>query len=129
LHDKCERMFLGWKNDPDFPKAFNIVTLIDHMDRTIPGVRARYDHLSEFAHPNWSGVSGLFSSPDHAKYTTQFGRGLRTPNNRKEMASNLLVASLDLFESAYNSISDTLPEFLAELEPLPAGPEERIVDG
>jgi hypothetical protein len=59
LHDQFKRMHFGWKNDPDFPKAFNVLTMIDHLDKKIPGVRGRYDHLSEFAHPNWSGVSGL----------------------------------------------------------------------
>jgi hypothetical protein len=36
LHDQFKRMHLGWKNDPDFPKAFNILTMIDHLDKKIP---------------------------------------------------------------------------------------------
>jgi hypothetical protein len=114
LHDKFHRMRLGWKNDPDFPKAFNIITIIEHMDKKLPGLKARYDHLSEFAHPNWSGIAGLFSSTDYENNTTHFGRGLGKSGS-KENASILLATSLDLFEYAYNSISDTLPEFLEEL--------------
>ena len=119
LRDKLDRMLLGWKKDPEFPEAFNVNTLISHMDRQIPGIKARYDNLSEFAHPNWSGVAGLFSATDKNKYTTHFGRRLRgNHQGTKEMASILLAGSLDLFEHAYNSISETLPKFLAELEPL-----------
>jgi hypothetical protein len=118
LHDTLRRMHLGWKNDPEFdpefPEKINILTIIAHMDKKLPGVKARYDHLSEFAHPNWSGVAGLFSSTDYQNYSTDFGRGLRT-SGQKENASILLATSLDLFEYAYNSISDTLPEFLEEL--------------
>jgi hypothetical protein len=122
LHDTLDKMLLGWKNDPAFPQAFNILTTINHMDRQFPGVRARYDELSEFAHPNWSGVLGLFSVTDHETYTTQFGRGLRrTPSAAKETAGAALTAYLELFEHAYNSISDTLPEFLEELRLSEAG--------
>jgi hypothetical protein len=118
LQDKFERMLLGWKNDPEFPQAFNIQTMIDHMARKIPEVRTRYDQLSEFAHPDWSGVLGLFSVTNRTTYTTLFGRGLRrTPAAAKEQAAGTLHAFLELFEHAYNSISDELPNYLRELEP------------
>lgn len=119
LDDKLQKMLLGWKSDPDFPRAFNILTMIDHLDQQFHGVRGRYDELSEFAHPNWSGAFGLFSVTDCETYITQFGRGLRrTPSAAKEIAATALRAYIELFEQAYNSISDTLPEFIAELEPL-----------
>jgi hypothetical protein len=119
LDDKFEKLLLGWKADPNFPQAFNILTLIDHLDQQFHGVRARYDELSEFAHPNWSGAFGLFAITDCETYITQFGRGLRrTPSAAKEIAATALRAYLELFERAYDSISDTLPEFIAELEPL-----------
>jgi hypothetical protein len=119
LDDKFEKMLLGWKSDFDFPRSFNILTMIAHLDQQFRGVRARYDELSEFAHPNWSGVFGLFSVTDGETYITQFGRGLRrTPSAAKEIAATALRAYLELFEHAYNSISDILPEFIAELEPL-----------
>jgi hypothetical protein len=119
LRDKFEKMLLGWKNDPDFPKAFNILTMVDHMNKQFPDVRDRYDELSEFAHPNWSGVFGLFSSTDRETGTTKFGRGLRqTPSAAKKTAAAALRGFLELFEQVYNWISDTLPEFIAELEPL-----------
>jgi hypothetical protein len=114
LHDQFRRMHFGWKNDPEFPRAFNILTLIDHLDKKLPGLRGRYDGLSEFAHPNWSGVCGLFSSIDRKNYVTHFGRALRAPHP-KNICCVLLVTSLELFEHAYNSISDTLPKYLEEL--------------
>jgi len=118
LRTILNRMLFGWKNDEEFPEAINVNTLIDRMDKHILGVRARYATLSEFAHPNWSGVAGLFSSSDRANYTTSFGRALRGHESKKEMASALLAGSLELFEYAYNAISDALPKFIAELEPL-----------
>jgi hypothetical protein len=75
--------------------------------------------LSEFAHPNWSGVFGLFSVIDPETYTTEFGRGLRkTPSDAKEIAATALRGYLELFEQVYNSISNSLPKFIEELEPI-----------
>jgi hypothetical protein len=119
LDDKFEKMLLGWKTDPDFPRSVNSLTMIDHMDRQFHGVRERYDELSEFAHPNWSGVFGLFSVIDSETYTTKFGRGLRkTPSDAKEIAATALRGYLELFEQVYNSISNSLPKFIEELEPI-----------
>jgi hypothetical protein len=92
--------------------------MIGHMEKQIPGVQERYNQLSEFAHPNWSGVLGLYSVTDRSAYITTFGRGLRrTPSAAKEQAAMTLCAFLELFEHAYNSISDNLPGYLEELEP------------
>lgn len=119
LCNNFEKMLLGWKDDPEFPLAFNILTALDHMDKQFPGVRDRYNELSEFAHPNWSGVSGLFSVIDRETGTAKFGRGLRrTPAAAKETAAAALRGYLELFEQVYKWISDTLPKFIAELEPL-----------
>jgi hypothetical protein len=87
LHSELEKMMIGWKDDPDFPKSVNVLTMITHMDRQFPGVRARYDELSETAHPNWNGVFGLYAMIDRAAYTAQFGRGLRkTTSAGREIA-------------------------------------------
>jgi hypothetical protein len=121
LHDRFEKILLGWKTDRDLPQAFNVLTMIDHNDRRSPGVKVkeRYDELSEFAHPNWCGVFGLFSNIDPETYTVQFGRGLRrTPSAAKETAASALSGYLKLFEQLYNRISDILPEFIKEQEAL-----------
>src|SRR5205823_700286 len=47
--DKLDRMLFGWKKEPDFPEAFNVNTLIDHLEKQIPGIKERYATLSEFA--------------------------------------------------------------------------------
>ncbi len=118
LQSTALRMITGWKNDPEFPEAINVITLIQHMEKKIPGAQKSYDALSEFAHPNWSGVAGLFAEIDHAAYLTRFGRDWEKRKHARQLATNLLVASLDIFCDSYNRIAEELPKYLAELTPL-----------
>jgi hypothetical protein len=118
MHDTVVRMGVGWKGDPEFPEAVNILTLVGRMEKKIPGTRKAYDSLSEFAHPNWSGVAGLFAENDHEKFLTRFGRGWEKRDYARQSTANLLVASLHIFCSSYNEISEELPNYLAELTPL-----------
>jgi hypothetical protein len=90
--------------------------LLERMDKTVRGVRKSYDTLSEMAHPNWRGVFGMYANTDEAKFTAHFGGGLRPTDGTKGAIVNALLGALDLFELAYNRISDEMPEFLAELE-------------
>jgi len=50
--------------DRPFPPAKNVLTVIDKMKKFVPEVRAHYDMLSEYAHPNHSGHFGAFGSLD-----------------------------------------------------------------
>jgi hypothetical protein len=104
---RFEQMLLGSKN------------MIAHLDKQFPGVKDGYDQLSEFVHPNWSGVFGIFSMTDWRTHTTKFTGDARDMAAKemaaKDIASILLAGSLDLFLRGYNSISDGLPEFVREL--------------
>jgi hypothetical protein len=117
LHEDLSRMWLGSKNDPAMPQAFNILTMIDHLDREIPNVRQSYDMLSEAAHPNWTGVAGLYCQTDYEQHIGRFGRGLRGDHNAVA-AAGLLLGALGLFQHAYNGFGEVLPIWLAELTPI-----------
>jgi len=116
LSEILVRMLVGSRLWPDGPQALQILSCIDRMDKTVPGARKSYDILSEIAHPNWRGVFGMYANTDDAKFTAHFGRGLRLTDGTKGAIVNALIGALDLFELAYNRISDEMPEFLAELE-------------
>jgi hypothetical protein len=116
LSDLLMRMLAGSAQWPEAPKPIHVMECLRNMDKKIPGVLSGYNSLSEMAHPNWSGVGGLYSKDDRVNYTTYFGRALRGADNRRAMITNALLGSLDAFEYAYNRISDLLHTFLGELE-------------
>jgi len=125
LDDTLMKLLLGWKmpGEGETPAAINILTLIDQLDKRIGGgVRHAYDLMSEFAHPNWSGVTSLFARTDREAYVTYFGR---MREGEKALAVTILSAlagCLALFELDYNAVADALPAWLAELDSL--GPAE-----
>lgn len=119
LNDILMRLLAGWKKEPgDMPEAINVLTLLKKVDKAIPGFLDHYEMLSEIAHPNWSGVFGLYSKTDRENFTTYFGRGLGDTVGTQGMVANALLGALGLFEHAYNRVSDTMPNFLSELESL-----------
>jgi hypothetical protein len=118
MDDLLMKLLMGSKVFEELPDPCGVLSLIDRMDKKVPGVRSSYDHLSEIAHPNWSGVLGLYSQRDEETFTTRLGRSLRGATSQREQIASALVGSLSAFEYAYNKISDELPGFLASLEPI-----------
>ena len=80
--------------------ATNILTVIDKINERMPGVRNRYDDLSEVAHPNWQGTLGLFSSANSESVLSQFGR--------------YIGADQHIFHQSYRDIGMGLTHFLLE---------------
>ena len=115
LNEKLMRMFGGSKKWPETPTAINVLTYVKRMDKKLPGFEAAYNSLSEYAHPNWLGVFGLYSKIDRANFTRHFGRGFRAELAGGEL-TRALVGVLMAFDYAYNKIADDMPMFLTELK-------------
>ena len=119
FHETLSRMLLGSKSEQtDLPQAFNVLTLLKHLDKRFGTVAKGYEHLSEFAHPNWGGVTHLFSRTDHEKFITYFGRFEEKTGAPRAQALNALAASLAIFELDYNLFAKTMEAWLPELEKL-----------
>ena len=106
------KLWLGWKKDPEFPEAINVLTLLAHADKSCPGILRSYNTLSEFSHPNWS-AQRLYRKIDYDTKIIHFGS---FPGNASLIGLNGLVGSLGLFELAYNKIADHMPKFIENCE-------------
>ena len=116
MNDLLMRMLAGSAKWPEAPKPIHVMDCLREIDKKVPGVLSSYDGLSEIAHPNWLGVSGLYSKNDEPNYITYFGRGLRDADSLRGMIISAILGSLGAFEHAYNRISEVIPVFLSELE-------------
>ena len=106
IDDFVSRGLVGERRTDAALAATNVLTLIDHVEKRIPGFRKSYDGLSEFAHPNWSGGLGAFGRIDHDKYELHLRPSERTSGLVSGVIS--LSTSLMLFEHFYNGMIDPL---------------------
>lgn len=59
---------------PTNVSAQNILTRLKRVRKLFPSVEGAYEQLSEAAHPNWLGVSGLFTFHNEENGVLEFGR-------------------------------------------------------
>ena len=104
------RAMFGWRDDSMPAQAFNILKAIDQMDKQFPSYRALYDSLSEFTHPNWSGVHGAYARIDKENFAEDLGPEFTEP----PLVIGLLplATSLEAFKFYYNKLSDMFPAFI-----------------
>lgn len=114
IDNLLSQLLLGSKIYPE-PAAINILTLIDRLDKSVGILRDGYDRLSEYAHPNYSGVAGLYSIIDRENLTTYFGKRPSTQHTLDTLVAPTLRASLFIFENTYNQITDLMPAWISEL--------------
>ena len=95
--------------------AVNILTVIDLLDKEmkklgVQGVRALYDDLCEFAHPNFSGALGTYAdatedNPFHCAF------GVKPECLDADMPLPFLYTSLLILEKCDEDLIEILPKF------------------
>jgi hypothetical protein len=117
LNTALMRAVAGSTTWEEMPNPYNVLSCLDALSKTLDGARQTYESLSEFAHPNWRGVLGLYSKTDKEQFITYFGHGLGGSLAKRQI-TNALCAGLGTFEYAYNAISEAMSQWISELEPL-----------
>jgi hypothetical protein len=97
---------------PDDPKAVHVMDFIRAVEKDCEGFAHQYDYLSEFAHPNWSGTTGLYSRFDYDEALAEFGQNIRGEESTKGIGLTNLSVVLLFFEHTYNRIADLMPPFI-----------------
>jgi hypothetical protein len=110
------RLQFGNKQWEEFPSAINVLTFVNTIDKDIEGFRKQYDALSEIAHPNYAGTTGLFSTMDREKILIEFGHNAQYTFNTILAGMANLSTALLVFEHCYNKMGELMPEFVALCE-------------
>jgi hypothetical protein len=106
LDDFLMKSLMGSRLQDSSYQATNIITLVRHVEKSIPGFESSYNSLSEIAHPNWAGMLGAFGEIDRESFELQLG-----PNQRTSAYSagvNTLSATLLAFHHVYNDMVEML---------------------
>lgn len=113
-----DRMLLGSYQDDALPKPIRVGKFIDALNVKFPGVRRKYDEMSELAHPNFRGVHGSHARIDKERFMTFYGRDNQAFQSSLRDTANIMVACLATAEISYNEIADLFPDFLKRFTPL-----------
>jgi DNA-binding XRE family transcriptional regulator len=95
----CSLVGSKMKPFPDTPAAVNVLNHIDRFEKMAPGFRYHYDALSEYAHPNWAGVWGVYGTTVNEPPELIFGARADMPGFSAGLS--VLFGSLGLFEHYY----------------------------
>ncbi len=106
------RILLGAKNNQDMPDPINILTMVDGVNKDIPGFRDVYDNLSELAHPNWAGTLGTYTKVNKEMLWTDYGKNIRLGDTNRQQIAFALNAGLDIVISAYNEFTEFMPDLI-----------------
>ncbi len=87
----------------------NILGAVDRINKKFNRFRDSYDALSEYAHPNWSGLMGSYGNLVKETATLYLGR--KASKISLMTALPLLAASHAIFLHDYDEIKRRLPEF------------------
>ena len=108
--DSFLKAALVGSRNPEHPiQATNILTAIKKLDNEIPAFRLSYDTLSEFAHPNWSGVLGAYGKVDYEEWSLALGD--RDNSNGIRTAAFVTASVLSTFCHYYDLLADVLRQF------------------
>lgn len=89
-------------------QAMEIGSLIEAVDKKIPGFRNTYHLFSEYVHPNWSGLLGSFGTVDESSLILRLGMSDRSA--AWGVGVHALAGLLAEFQDLYNEIPDLITE-------------------
>jgi hypothetical protein len=112
VDDVLMKLLMGSRSGITDLEAFNVLTFVDKVEKDINGFRKNYEAMCEYAHPNWSGTSFIYSKHDKENIWTDFGKNIRDTDSVAVVGLINLNASLQIFEHSYNKVGDLMPGFI-----------------
>ena len=128
LDEKLTGFLVGSKKWGDTGKAIHVNDMLKEVEKVIPGFFTdHYATLSEYAHPNWQGAFGAYSTTDQKRLIVTFSRDGRLAENHRKQVGSILFATVDLLSGYYNFVSDMLQPFADAVEAFhTANPDETM---
>lgn len=113
LLETMHRLSIGWKGDEEFPEMINVLTCIDKVSKKLdPQFRKQYDMLSESAHPNYQGVLGTYSQPNHETLEVAIGLSSKAEDRHQVLVTTTIQICALLFEHVQSEFEDLMNQAL-----------------
>lgn len=106
-----EKLLLGSRDKSTPYESINILTILKSAEKRYAGLNARYDALSESAHPNHEGMLRGYADHDRASFSTSFAN--KWKSRFGDDHTEAIFGCLEVFVHEYN---DEWAEAFEELE-------------
>lgn len=117
--DVCiTKILYGSRDKTTEYESINILSMIDKIDKEYPNYRSTYDRLSEYSHPNFSGASLLYGSPQTNDIVTYNTISSSYTINKNELIHDLCLCinRLKYFILQTTSIIEIFVDTVNEIE-------------
>ena len=107
--DVMKRLLFGWSNTPNLPEKINVLKCLDSLDKNTKGeYRKHYEKLCEFAHPNYCGTLGAYTSHNYAEKEVFYSQYPRCEDELKATIELTIISSMEIInhiEKEYNTVA------------------------
>ncbi|MBB2984631.1 hypothetical protein [Paraburkholderia tropica] len=113
LYGRVARVVVGARNgEEDDPVSVHVLDAIRDSDARLPvsGLMRLYENLSEYAHPNWSGLLGSFGTHENA-----FHIQLGGPSRAMPALGPYLAIILSSFDHLYGVLGESIEKIAPRL--------------
>jgi len=110
VYDLIVNRMFGSRTFTALPKSINVMTVIEKLDKKFEGLKDSYERLSEFCHPNYSAMYGLYAKLNKKEIYYEIDQNYGI----SEMTFNLIITALCpallLIEEGMNNIESLYPD-------------------
>ncbi len=117
--DKCvfgAKSRISKEHGREYDPIHVLNTVRDKMDKNFPGYFDHYEFLSEFSHPNSSGLINAYVKINYDEGIIKFGKELGIL--KMEYVLKPLITSLSMFIDGYNEFANLLKKLISFCETL-----------
>src|SRR3990172_7348369 len=90
VYDLIVNRMFGSRTFTALPKSINVMTVIEKLDKKFEGLKDSYERLSEFCHPNYSAMYGLYAKLNKKEIYYEIDQNYGI----SEMTFNLIITAL-----------------------------------
>jgi hypothetical protein len=112
ISELIDKWKYGDRKIDGIPTITNTLTIMEHVEKIIPNYKINYEYLSNFCHPNYSGIGMLYSHQDMEEYCFEIGREYGENNKTFGIYIKAVVASLTLLEACMGRYEKIYPELI-----------------
>jgi len=108
INDLINNRIFGTTLKDDFPDITKIMSVIDTVTKDFPPFRDTYERLSQYCHPNYSAMMGLYTSLDNYPSAT-INRVLGLSESNLNILLNSLLPCLTIYDLSLDNVDKIYP--------------------